>query len=125
MAGILIVDDDPRIAATLAKLLRVKGHATRIASNGAAALLAVHETPPDLILMDLAMPILGGHEAIEALRRDEQTAAIPVVVVSGMDDVQTMTDALLAGANVFLTKPIDAGELVALIERLLAKPTTI
>ncbi len=123
MAKILIVEDDPHTSATMAKLFRCKGHSTRIESNGAAALLAAHEDLPDVIFMDLMMPILNGHEAIEALRNNNRTAHIPVIVVSGHDDDRTMVDALVAGANVFLTKPLDPQELVIVVERLLTFQT--
>jgi DNA-binding response OmpR family regulator len=120
MANILIVEDDPRTGATVAALLRCRGYDTRVETNGAAALLAAHEDMPDLILMDLVMPILDGHEAIEALRHNQNTAHIPIIVISGHDDDRTMADALVAGANVFLTKPLDPAELVTMVGRLLA-----
>lgn len=123
MSSILIVDDDPHTSATLAKLLRTRGHTTRVEANGAAGLLAAHEDLPQLIVMDLMMPILDGRETIAALRRDERTAQIPVIVVSGRDDDRSMADALVAGANIFLTKPLDPHELVTVVERLLKLQT--
>jgi len=118
MPRILIVEDDPHTSAMLAKLLSAKGHRTRVESNGAAALLAAHEDLPDLILMDLRMPILEGQDAIHALRRDPRTEDIPVVVLTACDDDHTLVEALAAGANIYLIKPPDPIELFTIVERL-------
>jgi DNA-binding response OmpR family regulator len=119
MAKILIVEDDTQSSASLAKILNAKGYRTRIESNGAAALLAAHEDLPDLILMDMKVPILEGHETLQALRHDNHTAHIPVIVLSGQTDDQTVAGAITAGANVFLLKPPDTQALLAVVERLL------
>ena len=76
MAKILIVENDTQTSAQVAKLLNGKGYRTRIESNGAAALLAAHEDLPDVILMDMKMPILEGDETLHALRHDPRTAHI-------------------------------------------------
>jgi len=120
MAKLLIVEDDPRISATLGKLLESRGHAVRQVTNGAEALLVAHTDLPDLILMDMATPILGGQEALEALQREDRTSAIPVVVLSAMQDNATQAHALAAGASIYLTKPPDVRDLLTVIERLLA-----
>ncbi len=124
MDKILIVEDDAQTSSLLAKLLSSKGFQTRVESNGAAALLAAHEDLPDLIIMDLVMPILEGDEAIHALRHDSRTAHIPVVVLSGRSEDRTLADALVAGANIYLTKPPEPHVLLSVVERLLSLRTT-
>jgi DNA-binding response OmpR family regulator len=119
MAHILIVEDDPRISATLGKLLTSRGHQVQRVENGAQALLTAHAELPDLILMDMAMPVLGGQEALEALQREERTAGIPVIVLSGLADDDTQAHALAAGASIYLIKPPAVRELLVLVERLL------
>jgi len=119
MAKILIVEDDPHTSALLAKLLGTKGYRTRIEANGAAALLAAHEDLPDMIIMDLRMPILDGEEAIHALRQNARTENIPVLVLSAHDDDRTVANALIAGAHAYLVKPPDWQELFSVVERLL------
>jgi CheY-like chemotaxis protein len=118
MTRILIVEDDPPTSAMVARLLSSKGYQTRVESNGAAALLAAHEDLPNLIVMDLQMPILTGQETIHALRDDERTAHIPVVVLSASSDDQTIAEAVSTGANVYLVKPPDIHALLAVVERL-------
>lgn len=118
MTRILIVEDDAQTSTSVAKILNAKGYRTRIELNGAAALLAAHEDLPDLILMDMKMPILEGHEMLQALRHDERTSHIPVVVLSGRSDDHAVAGAVTAGANVFLLKPPDPQVLLSVVERL-------
>lgn len=118
MARILIVESDEQTSVLVAKSLHGRGHQTRVESNGAAALLAAHKDLPDLILMDLMMPILEGQETLHALRHDPRTAHIPVIVLSDRDDAQAMAGAFTAGANVYMLEPPDLQELHSLVERL-------
>lgn len=118
MATILIVEDDQRVSARMAELLRSKGHVARVEANGAAALLAAHEVLPELILIDLLVPILDGLEVILALRHDPRTAHIPVVVLSGGDDERQIADALIAGANAYFAKSPNPAALLHVVERL-------
>jgi CheY-like chemotaxis protein len=118
MARILIAEDDPATAAMLSLLLTSHGHIVRTAANGAEALLAAHEDRPDLIFMDVVMPILDGLETIRALRSDAYTHEIPIVVLSVRADDRTLSEALALGANLYLTKPPDPAELLAVVERL-------
>jgi CheY-like chemotaxis protein len=119
-ALVLIVEDDAFTSSVVSKALTTRGVRTRIESNGAAALLAAHEEAPDVILMDLQMPILKGRETLAALRANPATAHIPVVVLSTHSDDVTLLDAITGGANVFLAKPPDAQELLSVVECLLA-----
>ncbi|HEX2950758.1 MAG TPA: response regulator [Armatimonadota bacterium] len=118
MAKILIVGNDAQISTLISKFLISKGFRTRVESNGASALLAAHEDLPDVILMDLMMPILEGHETLQALRHDPRTAHIPVVVLANQMNEETLAGALTAGANVYLTKPPDLQALLSAVERL-------
>ncbi|MHB9025821.1 MAG: response regulator [Armatimonadota bacterium] len=115
---ILIVEDDEHISQMVARLLSSKGYRTHIESNGAAALLAAHEHLPELIIMDMMMPILKGLSTIQALREDLHTAHIPIVVLSARDDDRSLAEALTAGANIYLCKPVNAQELLAVVNRL-------
>lgn len=120
MASILIVEDDPLISATLGKLLESRGHRVRRVENGAEGLLVAHAEVPELILMDMAMPILEGRETVKALRHEARTAGIPIVMLSALSDDATQAGALAAGADIYLTKPPDVRDLITVIERLLA-----
>ncbi|MHB9130639.1 MAG: response regulator [Armatimonadota bacterium] len=118
MAKVLIVEADAQISEVAVKLLNGRGYHTRVEANGASALLAAHEDPPDVILMDLTMPILTGQEAIQALRQAPRTAHIPVVVFSRGDNDNAVAEALVAGANAFLTTPLIPQELLSIVARL-------
>lgn len=120
MVKILIVDDDQQASALVAKALNARGYRTRVEANGAAALLAAHDDLPDLIVMDLNMPILAGKETLRALRHDAETAHIPVIALSAVDDKPTLAGAVVAGANVYVPKPYEMGTLLAAVERLVA-----
>lgn len=118
MARILIVESDEQTSVLVARSLNARGHHTRVESNGAAALLAAHKDLPDVILMDLMVPILEGQETIHALRHDARTAHIPVIILSTRDEDRTLAGAITAGANVYMMEPPDLQELHSLIDRL-------
>jgi DNA-binding response OmpR family regulator len=126
-SSILVVEDDPHTGATLAAWLRKHDYHVCVAPNGAAGLIAAHVDTPALIIMDLVMPILEGQQAITALRRDPATANIPIIVLSVRADDRSLSDALAAGANIYLIKPPDPQELLSVVARLLvgeADPAT-
>lgn len=126
MPKVLIVEDDAQTSAQVTKALSGKGYRTRVESNGAAALLAAHDDLPDLILMDQMMPILEGQETLHALRNDPHTAHIPVIILSARTEDTALAGAVTAGANLFLTKPLDLRVLLMSVERLVAlKPKDV
>ena len=86
-ARVLVVEDDPDLAALEADVLEERGHAVEIANNGKEALEAVQRAAPDIILLDMKMPVMGGREFAEEYRRRESRAA-PIVVVTAADDAQ-------------------------------------
>lgn len=104
---VLVVDDEPDIRYLLAVVLEAAGYRVIEAAHGEAALEQVCRTRPQLVITDRMMPVMGGHELIERLRGDEDTAAIPIVMLSA-----TTGDA--PGADAVLSKPFDREELVGL-----------
>jgi DNA-binding response OmpR family regulator len=109
---LLIVDDEPRVLGLLVDYFREQGYAIEMATAGAAALVAVRERRPDVILLDLNMPgVLDGRAVLRAIGGD-----IPVIVVTGIDDPDDARTTLQAGAFDFVSKPFDLrriGEIVA------------
>jgi CheY-like chemotaxis protein len=80
---VLVVDDDPDTLHAYAALLEHDGFQVRTARNGGEAIMEVHRDGPDLIVMDLMMPVVGGLEAAESLRGYQKTASIPIIAVTG------------------------------------------
>lgn len=108
---ILIVDDEESNRRILAALLRSQGYRTRSAVSGEIALAALSGEMPDLILLDLGMPGMGGLETLGRIKADERTSTVPTIIVTGMSDRASRLAALELGAEDFLTKPVDSGEL--------------
>jgi CheY-like chemotaxis protein len=118
MARVLVVEDDPDLAALEADVLAERGHEVEVASNGREALAAVARAKPDLILLDMKMPVMGGREFAEEYRRREPHAA-PIVVVTAADDAQKR--AAEVGASAWIGKPFDPEALVEKVAGLLPR----
>jgi len=114
---ILVVDDDALIRDTLATALGDEGYAVRVAPDGRAALSSIGNWRPDLIVLDLMMPVMNGVEFRAAQRSAADTAQIPVIVLSAAHEVQSRA-ASLEPAAVF-TKPFDLGDLLEAIANVL------
>ena len=119
--NILVVEDDPDLAALEAELLEEHGHRVEIANNGREALAAVERVAPDLILLDMKMPVMSGREFVEEYRRAQPSPA-PIVVVTAADDAQVR--AAEVGASGWIAKPFDPDALVENVMRLLPRPLT-
>ncbi len=105
-AKILVVDDNADSRLLLREYVAAFGHESLSASSGMEALTAAAESHPDLILLDLLMPQMDGHETLTRLKSDPDSADIPVIVVSALDDTQSITRCLGSGAEDYITKPI-------------------
>ena len=112
---VLVVDDDALIRDTLATALTDEGYAVRVAPDGQAALQTLHEWMPDLIVLDLMMPVMDGLAFRAAQRAVDRAAHIPVIVLSAAHNVQARVAGL--GAAAVLSKPFDLGILLDVVER--------
>ena len=117
---ILVVDDDALIRDTLATALGDEGYAVRVAHDGRAALSSIGNWRPDLIVLDLMMPVMNGVEFRAAQRSTADAAQIPVIVLSAAHEVLARA-ASLEPAAVF-TKPVDLGALLDAIAIVLERP---
>lgn len=115
---VLVVDDDPDMAALLARMLRKEGMAVDTVHDGDSALVNAMSSAPDLILLDVMLPGLSGFEVCERLKSDEATALIPIVLVTALEDTQSRVRGIEAGCDDFLSKPIKAEELIARVKTL-------
>ena len=117
--NILIVDDELPNRKLLEALLRPEGYITRCACSGPEALALVATSRPDLILLDVMMPQMDGFEVVTLLKADPSTANIPVIMVTAQIDREARVAGLRAGAEEFLTKPVDRIELWLRVRNLL------
>ena len=118
-ATILIVDDEPKNRSLLEVLLKPEGYLTVTANSGEEALAIVAEKPPDLILLDVMMPGLDGHDVAAKLKGNPATRNLPIIMLSALGDRGSKLAGLNAGAEDFLTKPIDRVELWVRVRNLL------
>ena len=118
-ARILVVDDTPRNVKLLADLLSAKGYAVVTAESGPEALKTVDAEQPDLVLLDVVMPGMSGYEVCRRIRENPATGILPVVMVTALDPSEERINGLEAGADDFLTKPINQAELLARVRSLL------
>ena len=112
---ILIVDDEPFNVDYLEQELELLGYDTMSASNGREALEMVRENAPDLILLDVIMPEIDGFTVCRMLKDDRKTRLIPIVIMTSLDATEDRVKGIEAGADDFLTKPVNEEELIARI----------
>ncbi len=116
---ILLVDDEEANLRLLTQWLIPLGYAVELAANGEEAVRKVWESQPDLIILDIMMPIMDGHEACRILKEDQKTMNIPIIMVTALHDRESKLKGLSGSANDFLSKPIDQGELLIRVKNLL------
>lgn len=118
---VLVVDDSPTETRIFAGALEKAGFRVESAPNGEEGVSAARRLHPDIILMDVVMPVLNGFQATRQLQRDPKTADIPVIMVTSKDQETDRTWGLRQGARDYLVKPVDTGELVARIRMALGE----
>jgi len=109
---VLIVDDVIANREMLADLLRTLGFAVEEAANGKEALEQAELMPPDLVLMDIMMPVMDGLEATRRIRKMPNLAAVPIIAISASATTEDQHGSMVAGASAFMTKPIDQDSLL-------------
>ena len=118
MPEILVVEDDEAIRGLVSEVLRDDGYDVTEAANGAEALAYVNHHKPDLIVLDLMMPVMDGWAFVERCRRHARCADVPIVVTSASHDLPKTAERLRSyGVRTCLAKPFDVDGLLALVER--------
>jgi CheY-like chemotaxis protein len=119
MSLVLLVEDTEDNRFMMKRLLEMTGYDVVEARNGEEAIKLADEMRPDLILMDLSLPIVDGLAATRKIRQIPELGKIPIIAVSAHDTADFHAEALAAGCNSYITKPIDFGELELLLGQLL------
>jgi two-component system sensor histidine kinase/response regulator len=109
---VLVVDDEPKNVQLLTDLLESRNYAVCPAADGEQALALARDRLPDVVLLDVMMPRLNGFEVCRRLKSEHKTAIIPVLLVTSLDARQDRLAGIDAGANDFITKPIDSADLI-------------
>lgn len=119
MAKILIVEDDPKAAQALASQLSAAGHACAVRHEGNGVLDVLRKGSPDLLVLDIMLPDSSGFEICRSVRRDGELYNLPILVVSAMTDREEVQHGLSQGADMYLTKPYNAAQLIQQVDALL------
>jgi CheY-like chemotaxis protein len=110
MPTILVVDDHEEIREALAEILEEEGHEVQQAVDGLEALEMIAASPPDVILLDIAMPGMDGLETLQRLKDRPESSNLPVIMVTAQGDRQNMVKAVQLGVRDYVTKPWEPGE---------------
>ncbi|MEG3619186.1 response regulator [Magnetovibrio sp. PR-2] len=118
MSTVLIIDDDNDLRRLIAAYLGSASHTTVEATNGQEGIAQAKASLPDVIILDINMPVMDGTKVIKELRTFEGTAKIPVIALTGMTDTQMRDDMYERGVDAYVTKPIDFPVLLAKVAQL-------
>ena len=113
---VLVVDDEPDIRAALTVQLEDAGYGTWEAGNGQEAVDMAAEHLPDVILLDLMMPVMSGLKALQLIKADPRTSSIPVIVLSALGAHDVLNDAIRAGARDYIVKPWEENDVERSVE---------
>lgn len=124
MTKILVVDDEQGILDLLVDDLSDDGFDVISATNGASALVLIYRERPDLVLLDLMIPVVNGYEVLRELRRNPTTKKLPVILLTAVSPAEGKQAAVQLGANYYLTKPWKLDSILQVIRDALGEPVT-
>jgi|SRR5205085_7354044 len=116
---LLVVDDEPDLLHAVAVCLRAEGYEVTTAQSGAEALVRVAEALPDLLISDIRMPGMDGYQLARQLRAAPRTDLIPIIFLTAKDEVSDRIAGFRAGVDIYLTKPCEPDELLAVVANIL------
>ncbi len=122
MKHVLIADDEANIVVSLEFLMKREGHRVSVARDGDAALAAIRELRPDLVLLDVMMPGRSGFEVCQAVRADESLAGVKILMLSAKGRDTDLAKGSALGADAYMTKPFATRELAERVRELLGAP---
>ncbi len=118
---ILIADDEPNIVVSLEFLMKQRGYEVRVVSDGAAALAAVDEFRPDLVLLDVMMPTVSGYDVCQKVRENPAWNGIRIIMLSAKGRDVEVSKGLAVGADAYVTKPFSTRDLMAKVDEMLGE----
>jgi CheY-like chemotaxis protein len=121
MINVLIAEDNPVNRELLREILENRGYTVTEAGDGQDALTLVHEIQPDILLLDIGMPVLDGYAVAKKLRENPKTAALPILAITAYAMQGDREKILQSGFDGYLSKPIDASALAEEMQRVLGK----
>jgi len=116
---VLVVDDHPPTLRLISNALESEGIAVRTARNGAECLLAIESERPDLLVLDVIMPVMDGFQTLRVLRETDRTKDLPVIILSIRSNDHDILHGLTTGADMYITKPFKMTDLVTAVQRML------
>jgi len=119
---IVLAEDEPQIARLVEFKLKKEGYQVICKGNGEEALAAIKTEEPDLILLDVMMPVMDGYEVLRRVKEDENLKNIPVVMLTARAQERDVVKGIDMGADDYITKPFHPAELLARVKRILGKP---
>jgi len=119
---ILVADDEEDVKEIVAKILEAQGYAVTTAYDGLDAVEKIRAEKPDLVLLDIMMPVLDGYEVCKRLQEDVQTADIPVLFLSAAADQEAVSRGMNAGAKDYVIKPFEPSKLLDKIGKTIGLP---
>ncbi len=124
MKTVLIAEDNPTNRELLRELLEIRGYTVAEACNGQEAVAMVEQSPPDILLLDIGMPLLDGFAVVRKLRENPRFTSLPVVAVTAYAMQGDREKIMNSGFDGYLSKPVNSGSLVQELDRLLARSNT-
>jgi two-component system alkaline phosphatase synthesis response regulator PhoP len=119
---VLIADDEPNIVVSLEYLMEHNGYQVKVARDGAEALAVAEQWKPDLVLLDIMLPVNNGFEVCQKIRANPQLANTRVVMLSAKGRDVEVAKGLALGADAYITKPFSTRELIAQVRSILGEP---
>jgi DNA-binding response OmpR family regulator len=119
---VAIIDDDPSICRLVRSIFEADGWTTHLGADGADAVRLASDELPDLIVLDIMMPVLDGLAALSQIRRNVRTRGIPVILLSAREKSRDLALGTRLGANAYITKPFDTTDLLETASRLVSVP---
>ena len=114
---VLIVDDEVSVTELFSMMLEMEGYGVQVVHNVKDAIQVLEKDSPDLILLDIMMPIASGLELCRHVRRTPTLASIPIIILSAKSQLEEVQEGLEAGANLYLLKPVSKNELVQAVRK--------